>query len=796
MNERERQKVIVAGSESWVGRSVPRRAMDAHTSGRGCFVDDITLPRMVYAAFVRSPHSHARIESINVSVARQRPGVVAVYTGSDIARICKPWVGVLTTIPGMRSAPQHPLPIDLATWQGEAVAIVLAESRAEAEDGCEFVEIAWQEIDPVVDRHSAMDRPSIHKEFDSNLCFHRKFETDGFDSAMGEADLVVERVFEFGRQTGVTLEPRSIIASFDSGRRALTVHQSHQAPYMVRDVLVLLFGLPDIDVRVITPDVGGGFGLKVHIYPDEIACVAASILLGRPVKYAADRLESFLSDIHAREHTVTARIGVRDTGEIIGFDVVDVAGIGPYSMYPRTSAMESRQIGNLVGAPYRHMHHRADLSAVFQNKAPTSQYRAVGHPLACAVTECLVDEVASMLRLDPVEMRMRNYIPEDGYPRTSPTGMRFEKLSLQRCMQTLLEAMRYDELRAENTALLAAGTRRGIGIATVVELSNPATSGYAAGGAPITSQDGATVRLEPSGLVTCLVSVGEHGQGTETIYSQIAATALGIEPSQVRIVHGDTVVTPFGGGAWGSRGAGIGGEGVLQAACALREHLLSIAAGLLGVTAEELSIAGGVISGGGAKQVKLSEIARMVYFNPQMLPPGCKPELVVTRHYTPTQYPLAFTNGIQASLVEVDPDTGSVKLLRHWVIEDCGRIINPMLVDGQLRGAVVQGIGSALYEEILYDENGQLLNGTFADYLVPMSAEMPDIEIRHVETPTETTGLGAKGAGEAGVCGAPAAILNAINDALKGLIPERIACTPVTPQVILEALGKVPHARH
>ena len=256
------------------------------------------------------------------------------------------------------------------------------------------------------------------------------------------------------------------------------------------------------------------------------------------------------------------------------------------------------------------------------------------------------------------------------------------------------------------------------------------------------------------------------------------------------------MMTPFGGGAWGSRGTGIGGEAVLQAACALREHLLSIAAGLLDMPAGQLSIANGAIFGDGAKQVKLSEIAHMVYFAPQKLPPGCKPEIVVTRHYTPTQYPLAFTNGVQASLVEVDADTGLVKLLRHWVVEDCGRVVNPMLVDGQLRGGVIQGIGSALYEEILYDEYGQLLNGTFADYLVPMSAEMPDIEILHVETPTETTGLGAKGAGEAGVCGAPAAILNAINDALKGLISQRIARTPVTPQVILEALGKVSNVSH
>jgi aerobic carbon-monoxide dehydrogenase large subunit len=792
----ETMRDVLRGPASQVGKPLPRRAIRAHLHGRGRYVDDIRLPGLLHAAFLRSPYAHARIGAIRLDAARQAPGVVAAFTGADVAAVCQPWTGVLTHFTGMRSAPQHPLALERATWQGEAVAMVLARSRAQAEDALALVEVDWEELPALTSPAQALAAEALHPQLPDNMCFQRRLETPGFEAAWSGADHVIERRFRFGRQTGVTLEPRGILASFEPGARELTVHHSHQAPHMVRDILARLFGLPDADVRVLNPDVGGAFGLKVHLYPDEVACVSASVLTGQPVKFVADRLEAFQSDIHAREHEVVARIALRADGEIVGFDVEDVAGIGPYSMYPRTSAMEGLQLTNFVGGPYRHGAYRAVLQVVFQNKAPTSQYRAVGHPLACAVTEVLVDAAARELRLDPAQLRARNYIGAEAYPYTSPSGMRFERLSHGQCLRRLLDAMDYEGLRQEQQRARTEGRWLGIGLAAMIELSNPGAAVYAAGGAPISSQDGATVRLEPSGLVTCSVSVGEQGQGSEAVFAQVAATALGLAVDQVRLLTGDTRATPFGGGAWGSRGAGIGGETVFQAAWALRGQLLALAAAWKQAPIERLSLQGGQVRLDGQPLCTLRELAHVGYLDPGQLPTGFQPELVATRHYAPREYPLAFTNGIQGCLVQVDTDTGQVRVLRHWVVEDCGTVLNPLLADEQVRGGVVQGLGSALYEECLYDEQGQLQNGTLADYLVPMAGEMPDIEVHHVCTPTRTSVLGAKGVGEAGTCGAPAAVLNAVNDALAPLGARPITCTPVTPAVVLRALRKLNPEEH
>jgi len=782
---------LLASPESQVGLALPRPNALPHLHGRGRFVDDLRLPGLLHAVFVRSPHAHAAIRSVGVQAALGAPGVAAVYVGSDIAAVCRPMVGVLRHFEGMRSAPQHPLALDRATWQGEAVAVVLADSRALAEDAAAMVEVAYDELPVLAQPHEALSAAPIHAALGSNLCFERALRTPGLDEAFAKADIVVERDFQFGRQTGMTLEPRGILADFDPARRALTVHHSHQAPHMVRDVLAQLFDLPDVDVRVLTPDVGGAFGLKVHIYPDEMACVAASVLCGRPVKFVADRVESFQSDIHAREHEVRARAAFTRSGELLAFDVDDIAGVGPYSMYPRTSAMEGLQLTNFVGGPYRHAQYGARLRVVFQNKPPTSQYRAVGHPLACAVTEVLMDAGAKALGMDPVRLRRLNLIPDEAYPCTSPSGMRFERLSHEACLDKLTAAMDLTALRAQQAAMRTQGRHRGIGLALMIELSNPGAEVYAAGGAPIASQDGATVRLEPSGRITVAVSVGEQGQGSETIFAQIAATALGLSTDAVRVLHGDSRATPFGGGAWGSRGAGVGGETVLRAACALREQLLQLAAVMTGRDVATLSLRQGQVVTDGQALLSLAELAHAGYMDPSRLPRGWQPELSATRHFVPRDYPLAFTNGAQGSLVEVDVDTGQLHLLRHWVVEDCGTVINPLLADGQIRGGVVQGLGSVLYEQCCYDERGQLLNATLAEYLVPMAGEMPDIDVLHVTTPTRTTALGAKGVGEAGTCGAPAAVLNAINDALAPLGARPITCTPVTPSVVLRALSKL-----
>jgi carbon-monoxide dehydrogenase large subunit len=486
------------------------------------------------------------------------------------------------------------------------------------------------------------------------------------------------------------------------------------------------------------------------------------------------------------------RLALTRSGEIVGFDLRDLTAIGPYSVYPRTSGIEGNQVVNLTGGPYRHRHYRARMHAVFTNKNVTCQYRAVGHPIAVAVTEGIVDRAAHMLQMDPAELRRRNLIPDDAYPYSFPSGIRFERLSHQRCLERLLSLMNYDALRAEQATLRARGVHRGIGLAAMIEVTNPSAAFYGVGGARISSQDGAAVRLEPTGMVTVLCSVTEQGQGSETVFAQIAATAIGVSLDKVRVVTGDTGVTPYGGGTWGSRGAGIGGEAVLQAAQALRANMLEVAAATLQTDRASLELTGNTVTDKltGEKKLTFAELGRIAYFRPDTLPAKFQSELMVTRHYTPREFAFAFTNGMQASLVEVDADTGFVTLLKHWCVEDCGTVINPLLVDEQLRGGIVQGLGAALFEECRYDTQGQLLNGNLADYLVPMAGEMPDIVCAHIETPTRTSQLGAKGAGEAGTAGAPAALMNAINDAL---LPwnARVTAQPFTPERILKALGKL-----
>jgi carbon-monoxide dehydrogenase large subunit len=512
----------------------------------------------------------------------------------------------------------------------------------------------------------------------------------------------------------------------------------------------------------------------------------------RPVKFVADRLESFTSDIHARHHRVRARIAASRSGDILAFDMDDLTGIGPYSMFPRTSAIEGNQVVNLVGGPYRHKHYRAHLKVVFQNKTPTCQYRGVGHPIACAVTEGLVDQAARAVGMDPLEFRKRNVIPDDAYPTSGASGIKLEVLSHEACLRKIEQLMDYPRLKAEIAELRRQGIHRGIGFATLIELTNPSAAFYGVGGARIASQDGCTMRLDPSGAISVSVSVGEQGQGNDGIYRQIAADAVGVDLDKVRLVLSDTDVTPYGGGTWASRGAGVGGEAVLLAGQALRANILKVAAVILKRDVAELAVRRGKVVDGKTLEpvLDVAELGRIAYFRSDTLPNDFTPELMVTRHFAQRDYPFIFTNGVQASYVEVDPDTGFVKLLRHWAVEDCGRVLNPKLVDEQIRGAIVQGIGGAMFEECLYDERGLMLNANMADYLVPMSAEMPDIEVAHVQTPTRSSQLGAKGAGEAGTAGAPAAVMNAINDALAPLNAQ-VWSQPITPEKILRALGRV-----
>jgi carbon-monoxide dehydrogenase large subunit len=780
---------------SYIGRSVPRPNLQRLSQGRGQYVSDVVLPRMAHVAYVRSPHAHARIVKIATDAAKKSPGVIAVVTGPELAKVMTPWVGVLTHLKGLKSAPQSPIAVERACWQGEAVCAVVANTRAEAEDACELVDVKYDELPPVTDPEVALDRetPVIHSSLGDNLCFERKLDVGAVDKAFAESDAVVETTFRFGRHTGVTNEPRSIVADWNEGEQRMTVYQGTQAPHMMQNLFAKHLGVAEHQVRVLTKDVGGSFGIKVHTYADEMATVALSKLLKRPVKFVADRIESFVTDIHARDHRIEAKIGVSKDGTINAFEIDDLTGIGPYSVYPRTSGIEANQIVNLVGGPYKCPNYRAQARVVFQNKNVMCQYRAVGHPIAVAVTEGLVELAATKIGMDPLELRRRNLIPDDAYPTQSASGLKFELLSHHEALAHLDSMMNYAGLRAEQKRLREKGIYRGIGFASFIEVTNPSAAFYGVGGARITSMDGATVRLDAQGAIIVHTGVTEQGQGAEAVVAQCVASSFGVPIEKVRVVTGDTDNTPYGGGTWASRAAGIGGEAAWQAGKALRANIVAVAAAMLQAKPEDLDIRNGVVvdKDKGTERLTLDELARVAYFRPDTLPPGFQAELMATRHYVPRAWPFAFTNGIQGSYLEVDVDTGFVKLLKHWCVEDCGTIINPQLVDEQIRGGVVQGIGGALFEHCLYDERGQLLNGNMADYLVPMAAEMPDIECGHVVSPTADSELGAKGAGEAGTAGAPASVMNAINDALRPLGAQPLTDMPFTPDKILRALGKV-----
>jgi carbon-monoxide dehydrogenase large subunit len=736
-----------------IGRGIPRSHARRLAAGRGAYADDLRFPRLLHAAFLRSPHARARIVRLHLSNARASHGVVAAYDGAALAAVCKPWETKLVTWPTHRSPPQPALAAGEVRWQGQPVAIVLATSRALAEDAVERIDVEWEALDAIAHREGALGEQE-------NLAFEHAV-------ASGEAlvgTTTVQRTITFARHTGVPLEPRGIVASFDPSERKLDVHLATQVPHQMRAIYADQLGLAEQDVRVITPDIGGGFGVKLHAYDDEMAVCAAAMLVGRPVKYVCDRLEAFVSDIHARAHTVIVSAAVDPQGRIHALELDAVVEAGAYSAYPRSSVLEGLQVLLMSGAPYQLDAYQGRLRVAWQNKPATGSYRGVGQPIACGAMEALVDACARTLRMDPAELRRINFRKEGA----TPTNVQAGGLSHEACLDRLLELMDYRVLRELQQRERASGRNLGIGFATFVEQNAPGPAFYGAAGVKISAQEGCTVRLEPSGTVTCITSNQDQGQGVETALAQLVAHTLGIAFEDVRVIGGDTAMTAVGGGTFASRGLTIAGEAVLTAARAMAERVQKVR--------EVMNL----------DAAPLAEIAALMNYKQHVLPAGLEAGPAVTAHVT-MRVPFLLANGIQASLVEVDVETGFVKLLKHWVVEDCGQVVNPLLADEQIRGGVVQGIGAALYEECIYDESSQLLNGSMADYLVPMAGEMPDIVVGHVETPVAGTALGAKGIGEAGTIGAAAAVGNAINDALAPFGAE-VLQQPYTPERILRAL--------
>ncbi len=775
-----------------IGRSLARTGTRRLVAGRGRYVDDIVLPRMVHAAFLRSPYPHARLARVDLTVARAAPGVLAVYAWSDLQDTVNAWQSRSAAFPGLVSPIQTPLADGRCAWQGEPVLMALAQTRAAAEDALELAEIEWEELPAAVGLEAALapQAPAVHPGLANNVAWTKETLGGDPDEAFAKAALVVETEVRLARLTGVTLEPRGLVADWDPAGETLTVHHSHQMPHQMQAHFAEFFGVRADRVRVVVPDVGGGFGLKMHVYPDEIAAVAGAIKLARPVKFIADRLESLASDIHAREHNVRARMALDGEGHIVGFDVDHRHGAGAYSVFPRGSPVESSAALHLVGAPYHFAHFRGRLTIALQNKAMTGQYRSVGHPIAVLVTERLVELAARARGEDALALRRRNFTPPGETPYVNGAGQRLFDVSHDACLLALERLVDVPRVRETVRSARAAGRALGFGVACYVEMTATGAEAYGKAGVPVSAADSVSLSVELSGAVRCAASVTEIGQGVTQALAQAVADGVGVPVERVLVHTGDTAQVPHGGGAWASRGAAIGAEAAWLAARRLRRNILEAAARLLGADDESLDLRDGtIVDHRGEARLELSELAHIAAFKGYELPEGFQPQLSLMHHYRRSKDLFLPANGVQASLVEVDLHTGLVRPLKHWAVCDCGRVLNPLLVEEQLRGGIVQGIGEALYEELRYGEDGHLETGTLAEYLVPMAAEMPDIEVAHVQTPYDGTSLGAKGAGEAGVAAAPAAILNAVNDALA---PHGAAldAVPISPAAVLEALER------
>ena len=762
------------------GRSEPREAAQRLAAGQGCYLDDVTLGKHYHIAFYRSPFARARFTIGDLSSAASMPGVLKIVTGKDLQAVCEPWVARLDLLPQHQSAPQHALAIDEVYWQGEPVLAVVAQTRAQAEDVLDFIDIDWEDLDAVVDAEQALlpNSPLAHPALNSNLALERTLDKNNADLAFEKADYVVTHRFSFGRQTGVPLESRGVVARFDSRDGSLTVHQSHQSPFQMQEIYARQLAIPMGKVRVICPDVGGAFGIKLHAYPDEMATVAIARLLGITVKYQADRLESFVSDAHARDATAQASLALDSEGHVLGLRFDALFTFGAVSLYPRSSVGEALQVLDMCGAAYNIPAVKGRVRGAFVNKVPTGAYRAVGQPLAAAIIEQLLDNAAAALGMDRLKIRALNY----------RSTVQPDDLSLNECLVKLEKEIDFQAYASWQSEQRQNQRYVGLGLCTFIEQTGVGSGLYGRNGVKVAGKEAVRLQLLADGSLSCVTSASESGQGVHTGLAQIVADVMGCSLSCVSVMSGDTQRDPIGGGSWASRGASLGGEAALRAAKVLRANVLEIVAAWKGVSAEHLVIKEGQVHTASNEVLcSLAELAHVSHYNSTQVPLEALPELTVERHFAPADKPYFLANGIQAVSLEVDIETGLIHLLDFWVVEDCGRILNPLLVDEQIRGGVVQGIGAALYEHCVYSDTGQMTNASLADYLVPMASEMPDIQVSHLVTPEPTTTLGAKGVGEAGTVGAIGAIWSAVNDALRPL-GVSLEQQPFTPERVLSSV--------
>jgi aerobic carbon-monoxide dehydrogenase large subunit len=768
-----------------LGASLLRKEDARHLRGRGQFVSDIRMPGVREVVILRSPHANARIRGITVAPeARGR-----VFTAGDLPRM-KPF-RIVTQASGARSPDWPPLATDKARYVGEAIAACVGTTRDEAEDLAAMVTVDYETLDAVVDAPRQMRGSAlVHEQWGDNLFMDRSIEGGDIEAAKRAADIVITREYRMNRQSGSPMEGRAVLAYRDHRLDEVVVQASTQTPHTMRVALAEMLGLDERQVRVVAPDVGGGFGPKARLYPEEIILAALALELDHPVRWIEDRSEHLLTGAHTRDqhHKVTAYADKR--GRILGVDAEVIVDAGAYGMWPQGPYMEANMAARVMPGPYTIPNYRARYITVATNKAPVGPYRGVGRPAACFSIERTIDEVARAIGRDPMEVRIENMIPASEMPFTSITGMRYDTGDYPGCARLCADMIDLPKIRERQKKGEPDGRLIGVGFGAFVEQTGHGSAEFASRGASvIPGFESCTARILTDGSLVLMVGIQSHGQGLETALSQIAYHELGIDPARISVRHGDTESTAFGFGTFASRSMIMSGGAVARASRMLRDKLLRIGAHLLQCSVSEVSCAEGSVIGPLGRSVTIAEIGKVAHLRMDGLPPGVEPLLDATATYEPAVSTGVYSYATHGAVVAVDPETGTIEILDFAVAEDCGTMVNPMLVEGQIRGGVAQGIGTAMFEQIPYDEHGQPLAATLLDYHMPGAFEMPDIRIAHLHTPAVATEYGIKGMGEGGAVAPPAAIANAVRDALSAIGAE-LNETPLTSERVLTAIRR------
>jgi carbon-monoxide dehydrogenase large subunit len=767
-----------------LGASIKRREDPRFITGKGNYTDDLKLAGMTHAAFVRSPHANAKIRKIDTSKASKAPGVVAIFTGKDMTGVNSLPCGWL--LPELKIPAHMPLASDAARYVGDPVAIVIAESQSAASDAADLVAVDWEVLRSVTATEQATAKGSvqIHEVAPDNVAFKWQIgDAAATDAAFKSAAVTVKKRIVNQRLVANPMEPRACVARYEDATGEWTLWVTSQNPHVHRLLMTaFVLGIPEHKVRVIAPDVGGGFGSKIFLYNEETVCTWATRQIKRPIRWTSSRREAFQTDAHGRDHVTDAEVAVAKDGKLLGLRVKTTANLGAY-LSTFAPAVPTYLYATLLNGVYEWPAIHAEVTGVFTNTTPVDAYRGAGRPEACYLLERMIDAAAAAIKMDPAESRRKNFIPkfDNGYQ--TKVALSYDSGNYGAAFDKLLGMLDYKKFRSDQAAARAQGRLMGIGFSTYIEACSIAPSKVVGSlGAQAGLWESGKVQVHPTGKVSVFTGSHSHGQGHETTMAQIVADHLGIPMDDVEIVHGDTGRVPFGMGTYGSRSASVGGTAIVMSLDKIKEKGKKIAAHLLEANPKDMEYVGGqfVVKGSPQKAIPFGQVALTAYV-PHNYPEGLEPGLEETSFYDPANF--CFPFGAHACVVEVDPDTGHVKILRYLAVDDVGNVINPMIVDGMVHGGIAQGVAQALWEEAVYDrDSGQLVSGSMMDYTLPKADMLPFYETARTETPTPVNPLGVKGAGETGTIASTPAVVNAVVDALSGLGVDHIDAMPLTPE--------------